>query len=92
MRTQNQTPLGHLLMAMGWSFLVTCLIFLRGRRLSSILGQRGVQAMEKFMGLLLNLVAVNMILTGVKEYLAWPVFNASKSLILGMADFWLWRV
>jgi multiple antibiotic resistance protein len=47
-----------------------CAIFLLGRRISAHLGQRGLRAMEKFMGLLLNLVAVNMTLVGVKEFLS----------------------
>ncbi len=68
LRTRQQTGLLELLAALFVVFLITCGILLLGRRISFYLGQRGVQAMEKFMGLLLNLVAVNMILMGVKEF------------------------
>jgi small neutral amino acid transporter SnatA (MarC family) len=54
----------------GIGFSGVCVIFLLERRLSSNLRQRDVQAMEKFMGLLLNHVAVNKILTVIKEYLS----------------------
>lgn len=67
--TQQQTLLPELLLALSAVFLVTGGIFLLGRRLSVMLGRRGMQAMEKFMGLLLNLVAVDMILLGVKDFL-----------------------
>lgn len=70
LRTDEQVPLAGLLLAMALVFLVTCLIFLLGRRINTILGERGVHAMEKFMGLLLNLVAVNMTLAGIKAYLS----------------------
>ncbi len=51
--------------------LVTAfLIFLLGHRLSDWLGERGIRAVEKLMGLLLNLVAVNMMLIGVRDFLA----------------------
>jgi multiple antibiotic resistance protein len=33
------------------------------------LGERGIRAVEKLMGLLLNLVAVNMLLIGVRDFL-----------------------
>lgn len=67
--TQQQTLLPELLLALSAVFLVTGGIFLLGRRLSVMLGRRGMQAMEKFMGLLLNLVAVDMIFLGVKDFL-----------------------
>lgn len=68
LRTQQQAGLPELLTALSVVFLFTCGILLLGRRISFYLGWRGVQAMEKFMGLLLNLVAVNMILLGIKEF------------------------
>lgn len=68
--TQQHVGFATLLFALAIVFAVACAIFLLGRRISRYLGQRGVHAMEKLMGLLLNLVAVNMILVGVKEFLA----------------------
>jgi multiple antibiotic resistance protein len=70
LRSQQQTGMGSLLLALCVVLLATAAIFLLGRRISDYLGQRGLRALEKFMGLLLNLVAVNMILVGVREFLA----------------------
>lgn len=70
LRTQQEVGLEALFAALFLVFLVACAIFLLGRRISAYLGQRGLRAMEKFMGLLLNLVAVNMTLVGVKEFLS----------------------
>lgn len=70
LRSQQQIDLGHISAALLIVLTVTALIFLAGRRLQAFLGQRGMVAVEKFMGLLLNLVAVNMIMQGLRSYLA----------------------
>jgi len=67
--TQQHVPLLPLFGALALVFSVTAVILLLGRRISAYLGKRGIQAMEKLMGLLLNLIAVNMILRGVKAFL-----------------------
>lgn len=66
--TQQHVGLVSLVIGLLTVFLLTGIIFLLGRRISTFLGPRGVRAMEKFMGLLLNLIAVNMILVGVKDF------------------------
>ncbi len=66
--TQQHVALLNLIVALLLVFLATGIIFLLGRHISNYLGLRGVRAMEKFMGLLLNLIAVNMILVGVKTF------------------------
>jgi multiple antibiotic resistance protein len=66
--TQKHVGLPSLVMALLCVFLATGLVLLLARRISAFLGPRGVRAMEKFMGLLLNLIAVNMILAGVKAF------------------------
>ena len=66
--TQKHVGLVSLVIALLVVFLTTGVVFLMGRRISLFLGPRGVRAMEKFMGLLLNLIAVNMILVGVKTF------------------------
>ena len=66
--TQQHVSLVSLVAALSLVFLATGILFLLGRRISAMLGPRGVRAMEKFMGLLLNLIAVNMILVGVKTF------------------------
>ncbi len=70
LRTKEQLPLDMVVAALGIVFLLACLVFLPGRRLSQALGQRGLKALEKFMGLLLNLVAVSMIMRGIREFIA----------------------
>lgn len=62
LRSQQQVGTEQLLLALLLVLLVTCIIFL--------LGRRGIRAAEKLMGLLLNLVAVNMLLLGVRDFLA----------------------
>jgi len=44
-------------------------ILVLGRQIAGLLGPRGIRAMEKLMGMLLNLLAVNMTLQGTKEFL-----------------------
>lgn len=68
--THQQVAIGPLLLALLAVCLVTGAILMLGRQVSGLLGKRGVQALEKFMGLLLNLFSVNMILQGVKDFLA----------------------
>lgn len=69
LRSQQQTSLVELVAGLVVVVVATCLVFLAGRRLSDWLGERGIRAVEKLMGLLLNLVSVNMILVGVRNFL-----------------------
>jgi multiple antibiotic resistance protein len=69
LRSQQQTDLLGLLLALLAVLMATFIVFLLGRRLSDWLGERGIRAVEKLMGLLLNLVAVNMLLIGVRDFL-----------------------
>lgn len=68
-RGQQDAGLATLLAALAIVIGVAAAIFLLGRRLSALVGTGVVGAMEKLMGLLLNLVAVDMILRGVREFL-----------------------
>ncbi len=70
LRTQQQVPLWQLALALLGALLITLATFLPGRRIAAWLGPRGVNAMEKLTGLLLNLIAVNMILEGVRRFQA----------------------
>lgn len=70
LRTREQAPLDAVLSALVLVFALTYALFLAGRRISTLLGPRGVSAMEKFMGLLLNLVAIDMMLEGTRDFLA----------------------
>ncbi len=64
--TREQVALFSLVLAL---VVVTGTILLLGRLISTYLGKRGVQALEKLMGLLLNLFAVNMLLLSVRDFL-----------------------
>ncbi len=68
LRTQQQVPLWQLALALLGALLITLATFLPGRRIALWLGPRGVNAMEKLTGLLLNLIAVNMMLEGVRRF------------------------
>lgn len=69
LRTQEQTGLTDLLIALCLVMAATAVVFLLGKHFSVRLGRRGLRATEKLMGLLLNLVAVNMLLVGVRDFL-----------------------
>jgi len=62
-------PLAHIALALAAVLALTALILLAGRSLKRVLGERGLLALEKFMGLLLNLVSVNMIMQGLSDWL-----------------------
>jgi multiple antibiotic resistance protein len=66
--TQQAVPLGELALALLGALLVSLATFLPGRRIALWLGPRGMNALEKLTGLLLNLIAVNMMLEGVRRF------------------------
>lgn len=70
LRTQQQVPLWQLALVLLCALLISLATLLPGRRIAVWLGPRGINAMEKLTGLLLNLVAVNMMLEGVRRFLA----------------------
>jgi small neutral amino acid transporter SnatA (MarC family) len=49
---------------------VTTVVLLAAPRLQAVLGERGVIAFERLMGLVLTAVAVQMLLNGVREFVA----------------------
>jgi multiple antibiotic resistance protein len=70
LRSQQQTELFGLLLALFAVLLATFVIFLLAHKLNDWLGEKGIRAVEKLMGLLLNLVAVNMMMIGIRDFLA----------------------
>jgi multiple antibiotic resistance protein len=64
-----EAGIGTLLLTLAIVMALTTMILLLGRRISGFLGDRGLRALEKLAGLLLNLVAVNMILVGIRRFL-----------------------
>lgn len=69
LRTQQAAPLEQLSLALLGALLVSLATFLPGRRIAVWLRPRGLNALEKLTGLLLNLIAVNMMLEGVRRFL-----------------------
>ena len=69
LRSQQQTELFGLLLALFAVLLATFVIFLLAHKLNDWLGEKGIRAVEKLMGLLLNLVAVNMMMIGIRDFL-----------------------
>ena len=68
LKTQSHVPLHDVLGALGVVFLIALVIFVFGRRVAGWLKPTGLKAIERFMGLLLCLLAVNMTLYGIKLY------------------------
>jgi|SRR5262245_14975563 len=58
------------ILAVGAAWLASAAILYSGARLSRVLGQRGLIALERLMGMLLTAVAVQMTLTGIRAFLA----------------------
>jgi multiple antibiotic resistance protein len=67
---QHGIPLATLLGALALAFLANLTTFLLGRPLAEWLGPRGLSAVERLMGLMLNLVAVDMTMAGIKRFFA----------------------
>ena len=55
--------------ALGLAWLASAVILLGSTKLMTVIGNRGLRAIEKLMGMLLIMIAVQMFLDGVKEYL-----------------------
>lgn len=67
LRTHAGVAITHVLTSLALVVLLQLLLFLLGRKLTRALGRDGLKALEKLTGLLLNLIAVNMILRGLNE-------------------------
>ncbi|AAU92008.1 MULTISPECIES: MarC family protein [Methylococcus] len=65
---QQGIPFPTLFTALTLVFLANLTTFLLGRLLGEWLGPRGLTALERLMGLLLNLVAVDMTMAGIKRF------------------------
>ncbi len=62
--------LWHWLTALIIAWVITALILMASPRLSRVLGQRGLVACERLMGMILTVVAVQMFLDGIKMFAA----------------------
>lgn len=72
LHTKEQIPSGTMLIALMLVIVASMLMFLVGRELFQYLGHRVMQAIEKLMGLLLILIAVNMMLFGIRDFFNLP--------------------
>jgi len=69
LRTRAGVDPTFVLSAMALVVLLQLLLFLLGRSLTRLLGRHGLKALEKLTGLILNLIAVNMVLRGLSHAL-----------------------
>lgn len=67
-KTPERTP--ELLLAVTIASGVSSIILILGTKISRIIGKRGLRALETLLGLLLTAVATQMLLDGIKQYLA----------------------
>jgi multiple antibiotic resistance protein len=67
LRTREGVETFHVLIALALVVLLQLILFLLGRNITRMLGRHGLKALEKLTGLILNLIAVNMILRGLAE-------------------------
>ena len=68
--SQHPGRLGEWTLAVTAASAVTAAILILGDRLLGLLGNRGMRAIERLMGMILTLVAVQMILNGLSLYVA----------------------
>ena len=67
LRTRAGVSLTNVLVSLVLVVILQLFLFLVGRKLTRLLGRDGIKALEKLAGLLLNLIAVNMILSGLGD-------------------------
>jgi len=67
----NQAPYDNLrwFVALSIAWLITTSILVYSNALARLLGDRGLTAMERLMGMILTTMAVQMFLTGFEQYL-----------------------
>jgi MarC family membrane protein len=70
MASRDPAHLWTWVLALTIAMAVTTLVLLAAPRLQAVLGERGVIAFERLMGLVLTAVAVQMLLNGVRDFVA----------------------
>jgi len=58
------------LWALSLVMIINATLFVFSRSVGKLLGKRGLKALDRLMGMLLNLISVNMILNGIQGFLA----------------------
>jgi len=64
-RNPENWPLWLVALTIAW--LCSGMILIFAGKLSTILGQRGLKAMERLMGMILTVVSVQMLINGIKQ-------------------------
>ncbi len=67
--TREPAKLPQWLLALFCAWLASAIILLFSAPLSHLLGERGLNAIEKLMGMLLTVIAVQMFMTGLQQFL-----------------------
>jgi len=66
--TQHQVNARSAMVAIALAMGVTTTVLLLGSRITRVVGQRGLEAMQRLMGLLLTAIAVEMFLRGLRDF------------------------
>lgn len=69
MVSREPSKLGLWIGALSAAMLVTTVILALGDRIEKLLGRRGMEAVERLMGLILTAIAIEMLLGGLKQFL-----------------------
>ena len=69
MVSREPAKLGIWVGAMTAAMLVSAVLLMLGERIEKLFGKRGMEAVERLMGLILTAIAVEMLLGGVKQFL-----------------------
>lgn len=69
MVSREPAKLGLWVAAMTAAMLVSAILLVMGERIEKLFGKRGMEAVERLMGLILTAIAVEMLLGGIKQFL-----------------------
>lgn len=69
MVSREPAKLGLWVAAMTAAMLVSAVLLVMGERIEKLFGKRGMEAVERLMGLILTAIAVEMLLGGIKQFL-----------------------
>lgn len=69
MVSREPAKLGIWVAAMTAAMLVSATLLVMGERIEKLFGKRGMEAVERLMGLILTAIAVEMLLGGIKQFL-----------------------
>jgi small neutral amino acid transporter SnatA (MarC family) len=67
--SREHQHLSHWFIALFCAWLISAVILLLSNSLCKLLGERGLTALERLMGMLLTVIAVQMFMTGLQQFL-----------------------